>query len=184
MPVKKRKPGRPNRNQRQLTAEMIVSAARRLMQDNGKVPSIRQVSGALGVDAMAIYHYFANKSTLLEAVTVSLVEDIYEPKLDDNWQNELEQLCKSYLELLAAFPGLLETLLSMKSFGPAQLFGQRLAIALTPLQLTQKSFTQAQDLLADYMHGVALAMQHNQEALSTDCIDGPMHLICTALEKK
>lgn len=182
MSVKERKRGRPSRTQSQLTAEFIISNTRRLMQENGKMPSIRQISGELGVDAMAIYHYFPNKSALLEALTVSLIEDIYEPKAGGKWQDELGKLCKSYLELLGAHPGLLETLLSMKTFGPAQLFSQRLKVAIAPLKLTQTAFMQAQDLLVDYIHGVALAMQCNQGILSSNCIDGPLGLICSALE--
>ncbi|WP_432473440.1 TetR/AcrR family transcriptional regulator C-terminal domain-containing protein [Amphritea sp. HPY] len=125
---------------------------------------------------------FSNKSELLEAVTISLIENINEPKAGGKWQAELERLCKSYLELLGIYPGLLETLLSMDTFGPAQLFNQRLAIALAPLQLTQTAFTQALGLLVDYIHGVALAMQCKPDALSSDCIEGPLSLICSAIE--
>ncbi len=182
MSVKERKRGRPGRSQGQLTSDLIVSTARSLMQKNGKVPSIRQVSGALGVDAMAIYHYFSNKSALLEALTVSLIDDIYEPTVDGNWQVELERLCKSYLALLQTYPGLLETLLTMDTFGPAQRFSERLALALTPLRLSEATFTDAQDLIVDYMHGVALAMQCNPDNLSSDCIDGALGLVCKALE--
>lgn len=182
MSVKEKKRGRPSRSQSQLTPDIIVSSARSLMQRNGKVPSIRQVSGELGVDPMAIYHYFSNKAALLEALTVSLIDDIYEPKVGGNWQVELERLCKSYLELLKAHPGLLETLLTMNTFGPAQRFSQRLALAFAPLQLTEMAFKEAQDLIVDYMHGVALAMQCNPDALSSDCIDGSLGLVCKALE--
>lgn len=184
MAVKARKRGRPAQDQSQLTAELIVLSARRLMQENGKVPSIRQVSNVLGVDPMAIYHYFSSKSVLLEALTISLIEDIYDPNEGRKWQDELEQLCKSYLELLRTHPGLLETLLSMKAFGPAQVFNQRLAKILAPLELSQSAFTQAQDLLVDYMHGVALAIQCNPDNLSSNCIDGPLSLIRLGLENR
>lgn len=182
MSVKEKKRGRPSRSQSQLTAELIVSTARSLMQENGKVPSIRQLSGVLGVDAMAIYHYFANKAALLEAITVSLIEAIYEPKDGGKWQDELVKLCKSYLELLETHPGLLETLLTMESLGPAEVFSERLSTALEPLQLSGKEFTQAQDLVVDYIHGVAIAMQCKPGVLSSDCIDGPMRLIFMALD--
>ena len=182
MPVKEKKRGRPSRSQSQLTAELIVSTARSLMQENGKVPSIRQLSGVLGVDAMAIYHYFANKTALLEAVTVSLIEAIYEPIEGGEWRYELATLCKSYLELLKAYPGLLETLLTMESVGPAEVFSERLSAALEPLQLSGNEFTQAQDLVVDYIHGVALAMQCKPGVLSPDCIEGPMRLIFMALD--
>lgn len=182
MPVKEKKRGRPSGSQSLLTADLIVSTARSLMQENGKVPSIRQLSGVLGVDAMAIYHYFVNKAALLEAVTVSLIEAIYEPKDGAEWQDELAKLCKSYLKLLETHPGLLETLLTMESFGPAEVFSERLSAALQPLQLSEQEFTHAQDLVVDYVHGVALAMQCKPGVLSSECIDGPMLLIFVALD--
>lgn len=184
MAVKKRKRGRPEQSQSQLTAELIVSSAQGLMQENGKVPSIRQVSSVLGVDPMAIYYYFSSKSLLLEALTISLISNIYEPKQDGNWQSELEKLSKSYLALLKTHSGLLETLLSMKSIGPVQVFTQRLSTVLSPLKLSDSACIEARDLLADYIHGVALAIQCNPENLSTDCIDGPLNLIRAGLENR
>lgn len=182
MSVKERKRGRPHQSQKQLSPELIILKARNLMKKNGKVPSIRQISRELEVDAMAIYHYFSNKSALLEALTLSLIDDIYVPKVSANWQDELEQLCKSYLELLKIYPGLLETLLSIKTFGLAQLFSQRLETTLAPLQLSPTAFIEAQNLIIDYIHGVALAIQYNSELLSVDCIDSSLSLICKALE--
>lgn len=184
MSTKLKKRGRPAQDRVQLSSELIISTARMLLQENGKVPSIRQVSGNLGVDPMAIYHYFSNKAVLLEALTVSLIEGVYEPGRGGEWQHELEKLCKSYLDLLRKHPGLLETLLTMDSYGPAQVFSQRLATALEPLKLPQSRFIEAQDLLVDYMHGVALAVQCNPEGLSVDCIDGPLSLICTSLKSR
>ncbi len=184
MPVKERKRGRPSHSQSQLTAERIVTCARRLMKNGGRIPSIRQVSSKLGVDAMAIYHYFSSKSALLEAVTLSLIEDIYQPTAEGTWKEELSLLCRSYLELLRNHPGLLETLLSMTSFGPAQLFSERLAVALAPLDLNRPDFEQVRDLLVDYVHGVALAMQCNPGAIPIDSIDGPLTLIYNSLESR
>ncbi|WP_421866645.1 TetR/AcrR family transcriptional regulator [Motiliproteus sp.] len=180
--MKNKKRGRPSQNQSQLTTELIITTALKLLQENGKVPSIRQISGVLNVDPMAIYHYFSNKTALLEALTVSLVEEIYDPEEGGCWQTELRQLCKTYLALLGAHTGLLETLLTMDSDGPAQIFIQRLATALAPLQLDNAVFNDTRDLLVDYIHGVALAIQCNPENLSIDCIDGPLNLILNGLE--
>jgi len=184
MTLKVKRRGRPTQNQSQLTAELIISTARELLRGNSKVPSIRQVSGVLEVDPMAIYHYFSNKSLLLQALTVSLIEDIYIPEEEGNWQEDLELLCKSYLELLGTYPGLLETFLTMDTEGPAQILSQRLDTALAPLKLDDKFFIHIRDLLVDYLHGVALAIQYNPQNLSIDCIDGPLSLICTNLYQR
>ena len=156
------------------------------MLKEGKVPSIRRVSGELGVDAMAIYYYFSSKATLLEAVTVSLVEDIYEPSGGDEWQKELTLLCQSYLKLLKDHAGLLETLLSMSATGPAQVFTERFYTALTPLALDDKTLKEALDLLVDYLHGYALAMHCNSgdTSLTSEHLEGPLQFCIRALARE
>lgn len=184
MSVNDKKRGRPQHSQRHLSAETIVSSARTLMQQEGKVPSIRHVANALCVDPMAIYHYFSNKAALLEAVTVSLIETIYQPTGQSDWQSELTQLCHSYLQLLKNHTGLLETMLSMSEEGPAQVFGQRFYLALSPLALDGEVLKNALDLMADYLHGFALAMHCHgrQQELTVDLMAGPLGLYLRALE--
>ncbi|WP_300675249.1 TetR family transcriptional regulator [Desulfoluna sp.] len=146
------------------------------MRTEGKVPSIRKIAGTLNVDAMAIYHYFSNKNALLEAVTVSLVEEIYKPLGENPWQEELKLLCKSYLKLLKDHAGLLKTMLAMTSEGPAAVFTQRFHVALAPLNAKETQLKNALDFLADYLHGFALAMNCNpkDEHLCVDFVDGPL----------
>ena len=43
-----------------------------------------------------------------------LVEDIYQPSQNEDWQHELLQLSVSYIELLREYRGLLTIMLSMK----------------------------------------------------------------------
>ena len=181
MSVKVKKRGRPSANGTQLTAERIVQTAKELLQTEGKIPSIRKLATVLEVDPMAIYHYFANKAALLEAVTVSLMDELVFPDGDDDWTVEVKALCRNYLELLSSYPGLLQTILSMSSGGPAELFSERLKVALAPLQLSEDVFKQTVDLVADYLHGVALAMQCNPGAPLIEHINGPLNLIFTSL---
>jgi len=155
-----------------------------LMRESGKVPSVRKVSGQLGVDPMAIYHYFKNKAALLEAVSVSLMETIYVPTGEDSWQDELRALSLSYLVLLREHSGLLETMLSMDSIGPAQVFGKRFERILKPLGLSDEMLMNAMSLLADYLHGYALAMRCNwsEQELDVDMLDGPLSLYLRGVE--
>ena len=175
MTVKEKKRGRPARTNDRLNAETIVLCARVLLLENGKVPSIRKVAGELNVDPMAIYHYFSSKAALLEAVTLSLVEEIYLPTGSDDWQAELRQLCESYLGLLKDHRGLLETLLTMSAKGPAQVFSERFYTALSPLQLNENQLKDAQDFLVDYLHGFALSMNcDSTQTLDVGYIQGPL----------
>jgi AcrR family transcriptional regulator len=186
MSVKEKKRGRPSGTSGQLSADKIIIAAKSLMIDNGKIPSIRQLAGSLEVDAMAIYHYFSNKNALLEAVTVSLIEAIYEPKDNEAWQAELMALCNSYLSLLQAHPGLLQTFLGMTSTGPANVFVARFYMAIASLNLTPEQAKNALDLLVDYLHGFALSLECGGGASGLTIVqaEGPLRFYIYALEKQ
>ncbi|WP_117233004.1 TetR/AcrR family transcriptional regulator [Vibrio maerlii] len=189
MTVKTKKRGRPTADKPALSMEKILEQAKMLMQREGKIPSIRRLASSLEVDAMAIYYYFTNKAELLESITVSLVEDIYEPYTQiqrSSWRLELQRLCESYLGLLQQYPGLLETLLSMESLGPAQIFTQRFEQVISPLALSQQDKDNAISLLADYLHGYALALncQKAGATLTLEHLKGPLELYCTGLEVK
>ncbi|MBY6096432.1 TetR/AcrR family transcriptional regulator [Ferrimonas balearica] len=179
MTVKTGKRGRPSH----LNAERIVECARAMLAEQGKIPSIRALSAALSVDPMAIYHYFPNKAALLEAVCLALIEAIHHPAGQD-WRTEIRTLCLSYLTLLQAHPGLLDTLLSMDGSGPAQVFIARYERALQPLALPQPVLNDSRDLLVDYLHGYALAMQTSQGKLDLSHLDGPLAFWIRALQRE
>jgi len=184
MSVKEKKRGRPKGAGSQLSTQAIVDMAKTLMQQEGKIPSIRKVASSLNVDAMAIYHYFSNKNALLEAITTSLIEDIYDPKVSDSWKLELNELCSSYLTLLNNYPGLLETLLTMSSTSPAAVFIERFHVVIEPLNLDADSAKNALDLLVDYLHGYAFALNcsDSQSTLNVGMLEGPLDMYCIALE--
>ncbi|MGD6735632.1 TetR/AcrR family transcriptional regulator [Photobacterium leiognathi subsp. mandapamensis] len=184
MSVKEKKRGRPKGSGSQLSEIVIMDMAKALMKQEGKVPSIRKLAVSLSVDAMAIYYYFENKSKLLEAITTSLIEDIYEPKVSDAWKVELNALCTSYVTLLNDYSGLLETLLSMDSISPAEVFIERFKVVIAPLQLNETAAKDALDLLVDYLHGYALALNCNSGHLPLDIsmLKGPLNMYCLALE--
>lgn len=183
MTEEKKKRGRPAEAEKQLSQSAIINTAKHLMKVQGKVPSIRKLASTMDVDAMAIYHYFTNKNALLTAVAVSLVGEIYEPVEKNDWKSQLRLLCNSYLNLLKDHIGLLETMLTYTSESPALVFAQRLKIVLKPLNLNDKEFNDALDLLADYLHGFALAISCNpdDENLRLDSIDGPLNLYIRAI---
>lgn len=136
------------------------------------------------MDPMAIYHYFPNKAALLEAVAVDLMDSIYQPEGQQQWQGELSYLCDSYLKLLQEHAGLLETMLSMSDGGPAQIFTARFKEIVSPLKLADSDTNDAMDLLVDYLHGFALAMRCNQDnpTLTVDMAGGPIRFYLDALE--
>ncbi|RIZ53189.1 TetR/AcrR family transcriptional regulator [Vibrio sp. PID23_8] len=183
MSVNEKKRGRPTAKQSLLSAESILESAKLLMKRDGKVPSIRSLAMQLNVDPMAIYHYFKNKNALLEALTTSLVEAIYRPQASEDWQSGLKSLCVSYINLLREYNGLLQTILSMTSHGPAQVFAERYQWIIEPLGLSRQVEKDSLDLLADYLHGFALSISccHDASLIKTEMMDGPLNLICSSL---
>nr|WP_286181782.1 TetR/AcrR family transcriptional regulator [Desulfovibrio sp. Huiquan2017] len=141
------------------------------------------IADDLNVDPMAIYHYFPNKSALLEGVTVNLMESIYSPRPDGEWKEELVLLCQSYVSLLIRYSGLLETVLSMTNTGPADVFIARFNTITATLTLPKESKKDSLDLLADYLHGFTLSAHcaPMEASLSMDMLDGPLRFYIKAL---
>lgn len=184
MSVKQKGRGRPAGKANGLSSDLILERALALLNEDGKVPSIRRLATALQVDPMAIYHYFANKGALLEALIRSQVESICQPTGHLTWQGQLDELAMSYLGLLQANAGLLETMLSMDSTGPAQVFSQRYGKIVAPLQLDPSIEKSSLDLLADYLHGFALAIRANPEGPTLEMAEAPLEFFIRALERE
>ncbi|ESP94704.1 MULTISPECIES: TetR/AcrR family transcriptional regulator [Pseudoalteromonas] len=179
-----KKRGRPQKSQSALSKTAIIRAAKNMMATTGNIPSIRKLSAQLGVDAMAIYHYFKNKDALLEAITTSLIEDIYTPHNTEDWQQELSALCKSYLAILSQYDGLLHTLLSMKSDSPAEVFIGRFEKIISVLALDSSQFEVFLHLLVDYLHGFSLAMSCDKgNTLKIDDIDKPLRFLIAGIKQ-
>lgn len=182
--MNKKNRGRPKKESKQLSSDVILNCAKKLLQEEKKIPSIRKIAIELNIDPMSIYYYFPNKNSLLESITVSLMHEIYEPQNINSWKIELKLLSKSYINLLSDYPGLLEIMLKMESQGPANEFISRLETILYPLELEKGDFYSTLCLLVDYLHGFAFAVQCNSNnQLDVSQIDGPLTLFMSGIEK-
>ncbi|PKG39160.1 TetR/AcrR family transcriptional regulator [Psychromonas sp. Urea-02u-13] len=163
MMKEQKKRGRPNQKERQINPELIVYIAKSLMREQGKVPSIRGLARALDIDAMAIYHYFDNKQRLLEAMLMSLMDSLYFPPKQQNWQDSLRLLSESYLNLLCHYAGLLEVLVAMPAQGPQMVFSERFNKIIAPLHLPAEKQKSMLLLLLNALHGQALCLKVTPE---------------------
>ena len=77
----------------------------------------------------------------------------------------------------------LTTLLNMESVSPAMVFVERFKSIIAPLCLSEAEERNAIDLLADYLHGFALALNcnPNTDLLDENIMTGPISLYCLAL---
>ena len=187
MAVNQAKRGRPLAEDSKLSHDLIIATAREWVFSETKTFSMRALANRLDVDPMAIYHYFRNKAALLEAVMIAIMQDIYVPIANnDDWQLELKMLCQSYLEQLSKHPGLLESLLSMGEARQvaAEIFTDRFNIAISPLMLDAETQKAALDLIADYLHGFALAMHCAKDGVKPTIheMEKPLALYFRALE--
>jgi len=160
-----KKRGRPFNKERHLNEELIIYMAKALMREQGGIPSIRGLARALNVDAMAIYHYFDNKNSLLNAILTSLMDSLYFPQKQLYWQQSLLLLSESYLNLLKNYSGLLETLIAMPSDCPMTVFTEHFNKIVAPLNLPPEQQNSALLLLLNFLHGQALSshLESSQE---------------------
>lgn len=88
-----------------LSPERIVSIALRLADLHGvEGLSMRRLGAELGVEAMSLYHYFANKERLLDALVDAVYGEIAAPPPDLSWVEALRRRCESMREALLRHP--------------------------------------------------------------------------------
>ncbi|WP_232344870.1 TetR/AcrR family transcriptional regulator C-terminal domain-containing protein [Actinoplanes awajinensis] len=74
---------------------------------------MRKLGRALGVEAMALYHHFPNRTALLDEVVAAIAPEPPAPTSD--WRADLAELSRQYRDMVNAHPHLLPVLLSRPS---------------------------------------------------------------------
>jgi AcrR family transcriptional regulator len=91
-----------------LSRELVVSATLALAEHEGvEAISMRRVGGELGVAGMAVYHYFATKDDLLEAVAERLLAELElspQASAGATWQDEIREVVHAWARLAALHP--------------------------------------------------------------------------------
>lgn len=94
----------PPRSQ-QLSRGRIVSEAIALLDSEGATGlSMRKLAARLGVAPMSLYHHFADKSALLEAVAEAPMADLASPPPDVPWDQQLTAISASFRAITRAHP--------------------------------------------------------------------------------
>lgn len=98
----------------ELSRTAIVATALELIDEVGLDKlSMRKLGRALGVEAMALYHHFSNKTALLDEVVAAIAPEPPAPTGD--WRADLAALSHQYRDMVNAHPHLLPVLLSRPS---------------------------------------------------------------------
>lgn len=156
----KRRRGRPSK--RLLDRDAIISAALQILETSGfEALTLRAVARELGVDAMAIYHYFADKDELLRAAAARTYDRIdARAGTTGSWPARLESLACAYLRVLGR-SGQLLRYLSTGTSATVEAVGRfeaRFRVAVGPLALPARHFRAAHFAFVDFVHGFSLGL--------------------------
>ena len=164
-----RRAGRPRRAAPALDSASILHAALALLEEQGEAFSMRALAQGLGVDAMALYHYYAGKEELLLALMVQRFAalDPHQPPFTRRQTplRRLLALCALYLELISATPYFVRLMARglVTQDDVAERFTALFELAVDGLSLEKKIRLRGRDALVDFLHGYALAGRPTSE---------------------
>ena len=158
-----RRAGRPRRTTPTLDNAAILQAALALLEDKGEAFSMRELAHSLGVDAMAVYHYYAGKEELLLALMAQRFAAL-DPRQPPFTRRQaparrMLALCVLYLELVSATPYFVRLMARglVTQADVAERFTALFEQAVEGLDLPEKTRLRGRDALVDFLHGYALA---------------------------
>ncbi len=114
-----------------LDREKITAATVALLDAEGLAKfSMRRLAAELGVTAMSVYWYVANKDDLLELALDRVAGELSPPDPDDDtdWRVQLRRLAQSYREMLVGHPWTTGLLSRFLNIGPHMLAFSRASI--------------------------------------------------------
>lgn len=161
--------GRPPAGARQLTKERIVDAAEALLR-RGDL-SMRAVAKRLRVDPMALYRHVDSKEALVRAIASRRFSGLgSQPPVGGPWRARLFEVCARYLSVCEASPQLVQALIasSQAAEETREAFERLVRDATQPLHLSSTNGRLASEVLADFLHGFALAPGAETEGLRSE----------------
>ncbi|MEY3015650.1 MAG: hypothetical protein RIT45_4385 [Pseudomonadota bacterium] len=66
--------------------------------------SMRKIAEQLGVEAMSLYHYVANKDAILDGLVDAVFAEIDAPRPGEPWREAIARRCRSAREVLLRHP--------------------------------------------------------------------------------
>ena len=164
-----RRAGRPRRIAPALDNATILQAALALLEEQGEAFSMRALALSLGVDAMALYHYYAGKEELLLALMAQRFAAL-DPRQPPFTRRQtplrrLLALCALYLELISATPYFVRLMARglVTQDDVAERFTALFELAVDGLSPDKKTRLRGRDTLVDFLHGYALAGRPTSE---------------------
>ena len=126
---------RPAVRRRALTREQILTAALKVIDDDGvEALTMRRLGRALDRNPMAIYRHAADKDALLDGVVERVVDELVVPRGPDSgrdWEGALRRTAHAFRRVALAHPNVVPLLVTRPLSGP---LAQRPLGTLRPLE--------------------------------------------------
>jgi len=145
--------------QRSLTPSLIAAAALRVGdRDGSKAMTMRHIASELGYDPMALYRYFPDRQSLLDAVADLALADVPDPDPESSWDDRLSTILTGIRSAALAHPGIAGHVASRPPLrGNGQRLGMAMMAALRDAGLPAADVVRAAQTLVAYV-AAALAM--------------------------
>ena len=143
---------------RKLTPQAVVTTALALADRHGlEALTMRGLARELGVEAMSLYHHFASKDALLDAMVDRVYAAILLPEASGQWRAELRRRSVSVRQVLHAHPWALPLMESRRAPGPANLAYHEANIAcLRAAGFTPEQVAHAYAMVDAFVYGFVL----------------------------
>lgn len=141
-----------------LTRERVLQAALQLADQGGlETLSMRKLGQELGVEAMAIYHHFANKDEVLDGIVDLVFAEIELPPIGSHWKTAMRDRAISVRDALARHRWAIGLMESRARPGPANLRHHDAVIgSLRAAGFDMPMVAHAYSVLDGYIYGFAL----------------------------
>jgi AcrR family transcriptional regulator len=140
-----------------LTPQLIVEAALEIIDGDGaEALTMRRLGSALGVEAMAIYHHYASKEAVLDAVAARLSQALHPAEFpaDAPWEDRLRLIWTWFRDRLKEHPNALPLLFTRPVLSRGDLTGtEALLQALLDAGLSPREAVDAWRALGSYAIG-------------------------------
>ena len=113
---------KPKEARVRLSRDRVLRAAIKLADDAGlESLTMRRLAQELGVEAMSLYYYVANKDDLLNGIVDEVVSEIELPSPDVGWKQALRRTAISAYEVMVRHPWAASLVLSSTGTSAARL---------------------------------------------------------------
>ncbi|GAA1602430.1 TetR/AcrR family transcriptional regulator C-terminal domain-containing protein [Kribbella hippodromi] len=168
--------GRPRAGEERLSREAILTAALRIVDDEGiDALTMRRLAATLQVNPMSLYHHLPNKSAVLAGLAELVFADLTPVNRTDatnpadsadqataaaaaSWQDQLKEAARAYRNGLRAHPNLALQVLADTSAvsGVVVATMEPFYRALDQAGLSPREIFEAANTLIDFIHGFSL----------------------------